>query len=58
MTNAILILVLLAIVGGAGYYIRRAKKRGQACIGCPHAKTCSRKNCLCKTIDGEHTDIL
>lgn len=46
MENLILILVLLAIVGSAGYYIYRAKKRGQVCVGCPHAGTCaSRGSC-------------
>lgn len=37
MTDVIIILVVLAIVGGAGTYIWRAKKRGQRCIGCPCA---------------------
>lgn len=40
MANFILIAVLLLIVGGAGAYIYRAKKRGQTCVGCPHAKSC------------------
>ena len=43
----IVIVLLLAIVGGAGYYIYRAKKRGDACVGCPHAKTCGNKSCSC-----------
>ena len=38
--NLIVIAVLAAIVGGAVYYIYRAKKRGQKCIGCPYAKSC------------------
>ena len=46
MTNLIVIAVLLLVVGGAGYYIRKAKKQGQACVGCPHAKTCGQ-NCNC-----------
>lgn len=33
-----LIIVLVAI------YIIRAKKKGVKCIGCPDAKTCSKKN--------------
>ena len=41
MTDLIVILVLLLIVGGAGLYVYRAKKAGQKCIGCPHAKGCS-----------------
>lgn len=41
MIDLVVILVLLAILTGAGYYIYRAKKAGQKCIGCPSAKTCS-----------------
>ena len=37
MTDIIIILVVLAIVGGSGFYVYRAKKRGQKCIGCPYA---------------------
>ena len=37
---SILALVVL-IVAAAGYFIYRAKKRGQKCIGCPHSGTCS-----------------
>lgn len=46
MENIILIAVLLLVVGGAALYIYKAKKRGQACVGCPHAKTCGSK-CSC-----------
>ena len=49
MTDLILIAVIAAIVGSAGLYIYKAKKRGQTCIGCPHAKngTCGG-SCGCK----------
>lgn len=43
MINVLVIAVLLLIVGGASFYIRRAKKQGQTCVGCPHAKTCGGK---------------
>ena len=43
MANLIVIAVLLLIVGGAVVYIRRAKKQGQTCVGCPHSKTCGGK---------------
>ena len=42
-----IILVLLAILSGAGYYVYRAKKSGQKCIGCPYAKECASKSCGC-----------
>lgn len=45
MTDVIVILVLLFIVGGAGFYIWRVKKRGDNCIGCPHAKECRKSSC-------------
>ena len=43
MKNLILIVILIAIISCAVYYIYRAKKRGQACIGCPAAKNCNGK---------------
>ncbi len=36
----IAVIILVAIVGLAGFYVYRAKKQGQKCIGCPHAKSC------------------
>lgn len=43
MVNIILVVILTAIVGGAGLYIYRAKKRGAHCIGCPDAKACAAR---------------
>ena len=40
MVNFVIILVVAAIVGGALWFIRREKKRGVQCVGCPDAKTC------------------
>ena len=40
MTNFIVILIVIAIVGAAVAYIIREKKRGVKCIGCPAAATC------------------
>ena len=37
----IIIAVILAIVGGAALYIRKAKKSGKKCIGCPDSAACS-----------------
>ena len=46
MENAIVIVIaiLFIVVGGAGYYIFKKKKNGAKCIGCPCAKTCSKKH--------------
>ena len=49
MVDAIVILILLAIVGGIVAFLVRAKQQGQACIGCPHSKQCGAKKggCTC-----------
>lgn len=47
MTDGLIILVLLVIVGLAASYVIRAKKNGQKCIGCPYSKTCSG-GCACR----------
>ena len=46
MIDAIIIAAIVLIVGGALFYIIRAKKQGQKCIGCPYAKNCSG-SCNC-----------
>lgn len=43
LINAIIIGVLLLIAGGIVFYLWRAKRRGEHCIGCPHAKSCHGK---------------
>ena len=35
MTNLVIIVVLAAVLGLAGYYVYRSKKKGVRCIGCP-----------------------
>ena len=48
MVDIILILILILAVGGAAYYIYKAKKGGRKCIGCPYADACA-KNCDCES---------
>ncbi len=43
MIDLIVIAILLVIVGGAIAYIRKQKKNGAACIGCPHAGACAKR---------------
>ena len=47
MVDIILIVILLAIIGLAAFYVYKAKKSGKKCIGCPYAGTegcsCSKK---------------
>ncbi len=45
MKNVIIILMLVALVGAASFYIWKAKKSGKKCIGCP-SSGCSK--CTCK----------
>ena len=46
MTDMIAFVILTAIIGLAGRYVYKAKKRGSGCIGCPMADECSGK-CGC-----------
>ena len=40
LLDYLLIGLIALIVGLAVFYIIRAKKKGQKCIGCPYAKNC------------------
>jgi radical SAM protein with 4Fe4S-binding SPASM domain len=42
--NIIIISVLVLIIGAVSFYIYKAKKKGQKCIGCPYSKNC-KGNC-------------
>ncbi|MBR7161955.1 MAG: FeoB-associated Cys-rich membrane protein [Clostridia bacterium] len=43
ITDYIAIAVIVLIVGAAVFYLIRAKKRGEVCVGCPYAKQCAGK---------------
>lgn len=52
MTDFIIVVILLVIIGTAMMYIIKAKKSGVKCIGCPADGACSGKqtgqcNCGC-----------
>ena len=47
MTDVIIILVLLGIVGAAGVYVYKAKKSGKKCIGCPEGGACGGDSSTC-----------
>lgn len=36
----IAIAAIVLVVGAAVFYIVRAKRKGQKCVGCPYAKEC------------------
>ena len=40
MINAVIIAIVCFILGLAGGYVYREKKKGRKCIGCPHAGSC------------------
>ena len=42
MTDIIVGLIVVLLVGAALLYIRKEKKRGAVCIGCPQAGTCGK----------------
>ena len=44
MTDIVIVLILLVILGLAAWYVVRAKKRGQKCIGCPAGGCCPHRN--------------
>ena len=43
----IIIAVIALAVGAAAFYVWRAKKRGQKCIGCPYCDSCGSKKGSC-----------
>ena len=42
MADFLIILIVAGIVGAAILYIRKEKKRGVQCIGCPAAEACAK----------------
>ena len=59
MENLIVIAMLIGIIGAAVLYIRKEKKKGVRCIGCPDAGCCSAKGCGNSTENcncGSHRD--
>ena len=51
MVDFIIVAVLVIVIGAAVVYIRKAKKSGAKCIGCPAGGNCSHKEskgeCCC-----------
>ncbi len=47
MENIILIGIIALIIGLAVWYIRKEKRRGVQCIGCPQSKVCSGQSAHC-----------
>ena len=49
--DMIALLIIVILVAAAVVYIRKEKKRGVKCIGCPYAGECAKKSGC-----GGHTD--
>jgi hypothetical protein len=49
MVDILIVAIILVTLGGAAFYVYRAKKKGAKCIGCPSAKKCGGNcaNCSC-----------
>ena len=47
MTDLIVTIIILLIIGASSFYIYKAKKRGEKCIGCPYAKECMKNRNEC-----------
>ena len=39
--DILIIAVIVLILGSAIFFLRRAKKKGIKCVGCPDSSTCS-----------------
>lgn len=44
MADVIIIVLLVIAVGFALGSIRKNRKRGNSCAGCPHATSCTKRN--------------
>ncbi len=55
LADIIIVMVLVVILTAALLYIRKAKKRGVKCVGCPDAQTCAKRRsgeeCGCADTD-------
>lgn len=52
MTDAVVIIILLIIIGCAVTYMVKAKRRGVKCIGCPAGGSCSAGKIKRKKLNG------
>ena len=43
MENVLIFIILLLIVGSIFFYLKKAKRQGKKCIGCPYAENCHKR---------------
>jgi hypothetical protein len=53
MENVVIVAILAAILGLAGWYVYKAKKSGKKCIGCPDGGTCGSCSGGCSSCNGQ-----
>ena len=53
----VIIAVVVAVLGFAVWYIRKSKKSGKKCIGCPEGCSCSARNtgCACSCCENKES---
>ena len=55
--DILLIVILVVIVGAAGWYVYKAKKSGKKCVGCPDGGSCGcggkEHHCSCHSDHAE-----
>ena len=44
MKDVIVSIILIAIVVAVVWYLVRAKRKGETCVGCPYAKQCNKNH--------------
>ena len=52
ISNIVIVVILIAITSAIVFYLIKAKRRGDKCIGCPYAKQCGG-NCGGETVENK-----
>lgn len=47
METVVVSVILILLLGAAGWYVCKAKKNGRRCIGCPASGRCGKEGCGC-----------
>ena len=55
LTDYIALAAIALVIGGAIFYIIRAKKSGKSCVACPDSPNCSRCSGSCAGCTACHT---
>ncbi len=53
MADFIIIALLVVVLGGAAWYVYKAKKSGKKCIGCPDGCSTKSGGCGCGCSGGD-----